>query len=308
MDLEFLAAKARWVRQTVVRMAYKANSGHLSTAFSQAEMLCALYYGGILNYDPQNPKWEDRDRFILSKGQGGIGLFPILADVGYFDKALLDNFCGVGSFLGVHSEFHCPGIEVLTGSLGHGLGIAVGMALAAKQAGKRHLVVCMVGDGELYEGSNWEAMFSAAHHKLNRLILIVDRNKQATIGRLEDIKAVSDGPRQDSMMAKLDAFGFDTVEINGHDFRKIFGVLDPKWLHSPRRYGPQTDQVEGEFGKPLAIISNTVKGKGCKIMEDGSFFPTHYRLPQGEDLKSLLADLGMEENDGHFYRCAANKY
>ena len=292
IDFETLAAKAKWVRQQVVRMAYKAGNGHLSTAFSQAELLVALYHGKILTYDPANPRWSGRDRFILSKGQGGIGLYPVLADVGYFPVKTLDNFCGEGSFLGVHSEYHCPGIEVLTGSLGHGLGIAVGMALAAKQAGQQHLVVCLLGDGELYEGSNWEAMFSAAHHRLNRLVVIVDHNRQATIGRL-DGNGPSDGPGQDSLVNKFEAFGFDTVEIDGHNFQSIFNVLNPEWLHQPRVYGPQTGDV-GEFGRPLCVIANTVKGKGCRIMADGSFFPTHYRLPQGDDLKSLLADLDME--------------
>lgn len=295
MDYEYLAGKALWVRRQTVRMAYKANSGHLSTAFSQAEMLTALYYGGILRHDPANPKWPDRDRFILSKGQGGIGLYPILADLGYFGQEELDNFCGPGAIIGVHAEWGTPGIEVITGSLGHGLPIAVGMALAAKQEGKQHLVFCMLGDGELYEGSSWEAMWSAFHHRLNRLVVIIDKNNQATIGRLYG-ENPNDGPKQDSLLAKMEAFGFDSISINGHDFRQIFNVLNSDYLHQPRSHAPQTGD-DSDYGKPLCIISNTVKGKGCKIMEDGSFFPTHYRLPKGDDLKSLLDDLGMDPDE-----------
>jgi transketolase len=291
-DVEFLAAKAKWVRQTVVRMAYKANSGHLSTAFSQAELLTALYYGGILRHDPQRPTWPERDRFILSKGQGGIGLYPILADLGYFPLEELDNFCGEDSLLGVHAEWNAPGVEVITGSLGHGLPMAVGMAMVAKQRAQQHIIVCMLGDGELYEGSSWEAMWSAYHHRLNRLIVIIDANKQATIGRLNG-QQPNDGPGQMSIANKMEAFGFDTIEIDGHDFRAIFNVLDPDWLHQPRTHGPQTD-LDDEYGKPLCIVAHTVKGKGCKIMEDGSFFPTHYRLPKGDDLKSLLVDLDLD--------------
>ena len=296
VDLEALAAKAKWVRQMVLRMAVPYGAGHVSTAFSQTDLLVALYQGGILRVDPANPKWPERDRFILSKGQGGIGFYPVLADMGFFPVRELDNFCGEGSFLGVHSEWHCPGVEVITGSLGHGLGIGVGMALAAKQRGDQHIVVVMLGDGELYEGSNWEVLWTAAHHKLNRLVVIVDHNKMATIGRLTDIRGANDGPHLGDLAQKFDAFGFDTISINGHDFRQIFNVLNSDWLHQPRTHGPQTDSDE-DFGKPLCIIANTIKGKGSRIMETQEFFPHHYRCPKGKDLLSVLADLDMDADE-----------
>ena len=282
MDIEFLAAKAKWVRQTVMRMAYRANSGHLSTAFSQADLLVSLYYGGILHHNYKEPKWPGRDRFILSKGQGGIGLYPILADVGYFPKDELLRFAQLGSILGVHAEWNIPGVEIITGSLGHGLPVAVGMALAAKQDNKNHNVFCMLGDGELYEGSNWEAMFSAAHHKLNNLVVIVDLNGGATIGHLEKYGA-NDGPNQNYIAEKFRSFGFAVQAADGHDFRSIDDVLCD-WRYQCA-YSPR------------CVIAHTIKGKGIKAMEDGSFFPTHYRLPKGDDLKAALKDLDMDEKE-----------
>lgn len=282
-SLDFLRAKALWDRQQVTLMAYRANSGHLSTAFSQAEQLVALYYNGILAFDSANPRWDARDRFILSKGQGGIGVYPLLADLGFFPLTELDRFCR-GGILGVHAEWNIPGIEVLTGSLGHGLPIATGMALAARADGKTHYVVCMLGDGELYEGSNWEAMFTAGHHRLGHLICVVDRNQQATIGRTDDIKTKADGPIIEPLEAKFESFGFVTVRVDGHNFEELDHALV---------YAKQRDLDD----EPVCIVADTVKGKGVKIMEDQTFFPNHYRLPFGEDLKILLRDLQMDPEE-----------
>ncbi|HAP40233.1 MAG TPA: transketolase, partial [Nitrospira sp.] len=179
---ERLRRKAQWVRSTVLEMAVKAHSGHISTAYSQTELLVALYYGGLLRFDARNPKWNGRDRFILSKGQGGIGLYPILADLGYFPLSELENFAGVGNLLGVHAEWNIPGIEVITGSLGHGLPIATGMAEAALMNRDEHLIVCFLGDAELFEGSNWEAAIYAGHRGYRNLVCIVDRNGQGVLG------------------------------------------------------------------------------------------------------------------------------
>jgi transketolase len=286
MDIEYLAGKALEMRRRVVRTAYKASSGHLSTAFSQMEVLVALYYGGVLRYDASSPSWPGRDRFILSKGQGGLGLYPILADVGYFPMDELDTFAQVGSRLGVHSEFHVPGVEILTGSLGHGLPVATGMALAARNDSKDHLVFCMLGDGELYEGSNWEAMFTAAHLRLGRLICVVDNNHQATIGRLDSIKALADGPDQMELGAKFQAFGFEVRHVEGHDFNDILSVLNSDCLR-PR----------SAIARPLCVVSNTIKGKGCGVMERQEFFPSHYKLPYGKELMSILNDLGMDADE-----------
>lgn len=272
-----LAEKALWVRQTVLEMAVKAKSGHVTTAYSQCELLVALYYGGILRFDPYNPRWEDRDRFILSKGQGGLGLYPILADLGFFPMSELENFAGRDNILGVHAEWNIPGIEVITGSLGHGLPIATGMCQAARIAGKNHLVVCFLGDAELYEGSNWEAACFAGHMGYRNLVCIVDRNGQGVLGKTDDILRPSDGPALNPLDRKFEAFGFEVRVIDGHSFPQIFAALG--------------DVRERKNDQPLAIIANTRKGKGVSVFEDKRQW--HYRVPTGTDLEIARAELGI---------------
>ncbi len=272
-----LEAKAHWVRRKVVDMAVRAKSGHVSTAFSQTELLVALYYGGILRYDSQNIKWPERDRFILSKGQGGIGLYPILADLGFFSLQELEIFTQRGSILGVHSEWNIPGIEVITGSLGHGLPMATGIAQTAKNDGKDYLVFCFLGDAELYEGSNWEASFFAAHSELNNLICIVDRNGQGVLGFTDRIEEKKDGPRLDPLEGKFRSFGFEVREINGHSFEEIFESL--RDIRERRR----------SDSRPLMIIAHTKKGKGVSLMEDKKLW--HYRVPSSEELEWVYGEL-----------------
>ncbi|MFQ5751633.1 MAG: transketolase [bacterium] len=270
-----LAQKANWIRRKVLEMAVSAKSGHISTAFSQTELLVALYHGGILNYDPQNPNWKERDRFIVSKGQGGIGLFPVLADVGFFPISELDNFAGKGSRLGVHLEWSVPGVEVTTGSLGHGLPIATGIAQAAINDKKDWLVFCLLGDAELFEGSNWEAAIFAAHKGYQNLICIVDRNQQGVLGFTDKIAGQRDGPGLNPLPAKFEAFGFETRIIDGHNFDQIF--------HAFR------DVRNRDSNKPLVVIANTKKGKDASIMENKRLW--HYRVPSGNDLAVTRSDL-----------------
>lgn len=271
-----LAEKANWVRSTVLEMGVRAKSGHVSTAFSQAELLVAMYYGDILRVDPGNPRWEGRDRFILSKGQGGIGLYPILADLGFFPLSELDNFAGRDNILGVHAEWNVPGIEVITGSLGHGLPIATGIAQVGIKDHKDWLVFCLLGDSELYEGSNWEAAFFAGQKGLSNLICIVDRNGQGVLGFTDTIDGPKDGPGLHPLDKKFEAFGFETRVVDGHDYDQIFDALQDV------RYRRVTN-------KPLVIIANTKKGKGVSVMEDKRLW--HYRVPTGQDLESARADL-----------------
>ena len=271
-----LKTKANWVRRTVLEMAVKANSGHITSAFSQTELLVALYYGGILQFDPRNTRWEGRDRFILSKGQGGIGLYPILADVGFFPLPDLDNFAGRGSRLGVHAEWRVPGIEVITGSLGHGLPIATGIAQVGMIDKRDWLVFCLLGDGELYEGSNWEAALFACHQGLSNLICIVDRNGQSTIGFHDRVEGPNDGPRLNPLDKKFESFGFETrVLDDGHSFEQIFYAL--------------RDIRHRRSKQPLVVIASTKKGRGVSFMEDQRFW--HYRVPTGLDLERARADL-----------------
>ena len=251
----------------------------MTTAFSLAELFVALYHGKILRFDSQNPKWEDRDRFILSEGQAGLGLYPVLADVGFFPLSDLDNFLGDGSTLGVHSEPSTKGIDVLTGSLGHGLPIATGMADAAKIDGKSWLTICLTGDGELYEGSNWEAMLTVNRLKLDNLILVVNRNHQFTIG-FTDRNETQRDVLLDPLPEKLKAFGFEVRIIDGHNFSQIFNAFADMRKHTGS-------------GLSLAIIADTIKGKGSKELENKRGW--HYKVPSGEILESVRVELEKEK-------------
>ncbi len=272
MNISELESKALWVRRKVLEMAVRADSGHVSTAMSQTEILVALYYGGILKHDPKNPQWDGRDIFILSKGQGGIGLYPILADRGFFPMEDLDNFTGPGSKIGVHAESHCIGVEILSGSLGHGLPIATGYCQALINDGKDSSdVFCLVGDGELQEGSNWEALMWAAHHALDNLVVIVDRNGQNTLGRT-DGNTPRDGPGLEFLYKKMEAFGCFVRVVDGHSFFDLSAALRSRPL-----------------GKPLVVIANTKKGKGLSAIEDQREW--HYKVPRGDVLTKCWDDL-----------------
>jgi len=273
-----LEEKALWVRSKVLDMAVYAKSGHISSAFSQTELLVALYHGRLMNYDPKNRRWEGRDRFILSKGQGGIGLYPVLADAGFFPLAELDNFAGRDSLLGVHAEHHIPGMEILSGSLGHGLPVATGVAQTGLLRKKDWMVICLLGDAELAEGSNWEAAFFAGSKHLSNLVCIVDRNGGGVTGFTDRIEFPCDGPRMNPLDKKFEAFGFEVRTIDGHDFGQIFAALG--------------DLRQRQNKPPLMIIANTHKGKGTSIMEDKRLW--HYRVPAGADLAIARADLGLQ--------------
>ncbi len=275
---EKLKRKAFWVRQKVMEMAVRAGSGHISSAFSQTEMLVALYQGGILRCRPQEPRWSDRDRMVPSRGQGGIGFYPILADMGYFPLAELDNFCGEGSRLGVHMEWEVPGVEIISGSLGHGLPIATGMAQVALNEGKDYLVYCYLGDGELYEGSNWEAAFFAGKKRQHNLICIVDRNGQGVLGFTEGDGTSRDGPGIEPLDKKFEAFNFEVRVIDGHDYGQIYAAL--------------ADVRTRKSDQPLAIIAKTLKGKGLSLMENQRMW--HYRVPAADELQQALRELQLD--------------
>lgn len=276
-----LRLKANWVRQRILAMGVSAKSGHITTGFSLAELFVTLYHGGILRYDPKNPKWSGRDRFILSEGQAAIGIYPVLADVGFFPIEYLDRFLSKNSTLGVHSEPHTPGIEVLTGSLGHGIGIASGMAYIAKldQIDKKdRIVMCLTGDGELCEGSNWESLITIQSRKLDNFVLVVNRNRQFTIGRTDCIDTQRD-ISLDSLLLKLESFGFEVRNINGHEPLEIIDGF--------------SDIRTRITDKPLAIIANTIKGFGASCLADKRGW--HYRVPKDDELLSVQVDLENEK-------------
>ncbi len=243
----FLADRAKFVRKETVRLSKIAGAGHYSSTFSAAELFAVLYYAR-LRIRPSEPDWPDRDRFILSKGHAAIGLYPVLADLGYFDPALLDSYTRLGSPFGDHPDMKkVPGIDFSSGSLGHGLSVAVGMALAGRMQGRGFRVYAMLGDGELAEGQIWEAAMAAAHFRLASLVAIVDRNGLCIDGHTEEVMGI------EPLEQRFAAFGWKVCRIDGHDLEAILAALDA--LAPP-----------GE-GPPQVIIADTVKGRGVAMME-----------------------------------------
>lgn len=247
LSAEHLADRARFVRLETLRLTRIAGAGHYSSTFSCAELFAALYYSH-LRLDPQNPSWPDRDRFILSKGHAAIGLYPILADLGFYPPSKLDDFTRLGSAFGDHPDMKkIPGIDFSSGSLGHGLSVALGMALAGRVTRRDYRTYCMLGDGELNEGQIWEAAMAAGHYKLQGLVAIVDRNQLSIDGPTEKVMSVE--PIDD----RFRAFGWDVHRIDGHDLPTIMETLSAL-------------KPAGE-GKPQMIVADTIKGRGVKYME-----------------------------------------
>jgi transketolase len=246
-SLADLEERARFVRLETLRLSRIAGAGHYSSTFSAAELLVSLYYGH-LRIDPAHPTWPDRDRFILSKGHAAIGLYPILADLGYFDGALLDGYTRLGSPFGDHPDMKkVPGIDFSSGSLGHGLSIALGMALAGRVQRRDYRVYCLLGDGELHEGQIWEAAMAAGHFETGSLVAIVDRNQLCIDGRTDDIMAVE--PIGD----RFTSFGWEVQRIDGHDLAQIDAAL--------------AAAAATTGGRPQLIIADTIKGRGVDFME-----------------------------------------
>ncbi|OGG94822.1 MAG: transketolase [Candidatus Lambdaproteobacteria bacterium RIFOXYD2_FULL_50_16] len=243
--LEQLKAKAQWVWNQTLLLHKRAPETRVASSLSDVETFVCLYYGDLLQYDPKNPRWEGRDRFVISKGHGSISMYPILADCGFFPLEELERICTAGSFLGGIPDPIIPGYETINGSLGHGLGVASGMALGQKNKGDDRDVLVLVGDGELSEGSNWEAIMFAAHHGLDNLTLIIDDNG---IGMLDlSVNILNWTP----IKAKLDTFGWEVFEVDGHDIEQLHPTLAQ--AKSQRK------------GKPKVVIAKTIKGRGTSI-------------------------------------------
>lgn len=259
---------ARRIRAHALRMVYAAKSSHIGSCLSIADILAVLY-AGVLRVDPQRPGDPDRDRFILSKGHAAAILYAALAESGFFSIDLLDSYCRDGSALTGHVSHGVAGVEVSTGSLGHGLPIAVGMALAMRADRRPGRVFCLLSDGECDEGSNWEAILFAPHHRIDNLVAIVDFNKIQSFGRVSEVLDLE--PFAD----KWRAFGWHTIELDGHDLAALDAALTA---------------VPAAAGKPTAIIAHTVKGRGVSFMEDR--LEWHYRSPSGDQLAQALAEIG----------------
>lgn len=265
-----LKKKANSVRIQVLEMIASAGKGHIGGTFSCIDILVTLYYGGVLRFvNPQDPNWNKRDRFILSKGHSAAALYAILADLGYFPISELYNYQKEGCILTGHPHKRIPGIEADTGSLGHGLGIGAGLALSAKIDKKDFLTVVLLGDGECYEGSVWEAAMFASHHKLNNLIGIVDKNGICSIDFIKDCLEIE--PLED----KYRAFGWDAISVDGHSFQDLISVLSSVRIR--------------KSDKPLMIIAQTIKGKGVSFMENNPKW--HHSVPKGAEAVAAMQEL-----------------
>ncbi len=271
VDIKALKAKAIQIRREILEACNRAGSGHPGGSLSAVEILLSLYEYKM-NHDPKNPAWEDRDRLIVSKGHITPAVYVVLANCGYFPKEELQTFRKYGSRLQGHVHTKVPGIEFNTGSLGHGLSVANGIALGAKLLKKDFNTYCLMGDGEIQEGSVWEAAMSAAHYKLDNVCAIVDYNKIQENGLVEKIKNL------EPLADKWRSFGWDVAEASDHDFQQMFNALD--------KFG------KGK-GKPYVIIAHTVKGKGVSFMEwDRNW---HGKAPNNDQLQEALKELELEK-------------
>lgn len=265
LELEKMANE---IRKDIVTAVHSAKSGHPGGSLSSADIFTYLYFEEM-NVDPANPKWEDRDRFVLSKGHVAPGLYSTLAEKGYFPKEDLKTLRHTGSYLQGHPDMkHIPGIDMSSGSLGHGVSVAVGMAAAGKYDKKDYRVYTLTGDGEIQEGQIWEAAMWAGHRKLDNLVVIVDNNNLQIDGSIEDV--CSPYP----IDKKFEAFNFHVINIDGNDFDQIRAAFK---------------EARETKGMPTAIIAKTVKGKGVSFMENAAGW--HGKAPNDEEYEIAMADL-----------------
>ncbi|WP_025209040.1 transketolase [Hippea sp. KM1] len=268
-EFDNLERIARDLRKDILIMLNKAGSGHSGGSLSVLDILVALYFGGIMNYKPEDPQWEDRDRLVLSKGHACPALYAVLAKAGFFDRDLLWTLRKLGSPLQGHPDSKkLKGVEASTGSLGNGISQAVGMALAAKVLKKRYKVFCVMGDGELQEGIVWEAFMAANHYKLSNLVVIIDYNGLQIDGACNQVMNIN--PLKD----KLEAFGFRTYEIGGHVYKNLIDTLTT---------------AKRNVISPTAIIARTVKGYGVSFMANKVEY--HGVAPTDEELEKALKEL-----------------
>jgi transketolase len=262
---------ANRLRVHIVRMTQRAKSSHVGGGLSMADILAVLY-GGVLRVDPTDPNRPDRDRLILSKGHACAGLYAALAESGFFPVQELETFYLDGSRLVGHATHkNVPGVECSTGSLGHGLSIACGMAMVGKNGAEPFRVFAILSDGECDEGSVWEAALFAGHHRLDNLTVIVDYNRIQSLGSTDEVL------RLDPFADKWQSFGWHAIEVDGHDVAALNSALDAVPLAA---------------GRPTCLIANTVKGKGVSFMENQLLW--HYRTPQDDEFRNALAELGVE--------------
>lgn len=264
---------AKELRKKIFKTAYFTGGGHMASAFSMTEIISVLYFDNILKYDSSNPNWEERDKFILSKGHACLALYSVLAMAKYFDESELFNIGKPGSKFGGHPKMNeIPGVEASTGALGHGLSFGIGIALANKLNKKDSKVYVVIGDGECQEGSIWEGVMSAPNYKLDNLIVIIDHNKLQAMDKLDSILKI------EPLADKWKSFGWNVEEIDGHDVEQIHNALTTRIKNIPK-----------------VIIANTIKGKGVSFMENVPIW--HYRMPNQEELQLVIKELGLSKQE-----------
>lgn len=257
---------AKHIRRLILKMAMRAGGGHVAPSLSCVEILVGLYHGGILRVDPENPEWDDRDRFILSKGHAGLALYAVLADMDFFPLQWLDEWNMPGGKVGGQTHSTAPGVDLSTGALGHGLSVGAGMALAAKRDGKAWRTFVLLGDGECQEGSIWEGAAFAGHHKLNNLTAIIDRNELQALANTSDVMSV------EPLVDRWHSFGWCVTNIDGHDMQQLKSAVH-------------------ECHVPQLIIAHTVKGKGLSFMEGIPIW--HFRIPEVPEIEVMRRELGV---------------
>jgi transketolase len=268
-QLTMLREKAMFIRTETVRLARIAGAGHYSSVFSAAELLAVLYYAK-LRIDPADPTWPGRDRFVMSKGHAAIGLYPILADLGYYPPSSLDTYTRLGSPFGDHPDMKkVKGVDFSSGSLGHGLSVAAGMALAGRLSRLDYRAWCLLGDGELGEGQVWEAAMTASHYRLGRLVAVVDANQLCIDGFTKDVMPV------EPIEERFAAFGWQTRRVDGHDIPALLDVFDSL-------------ADDGE-GPPQLVVADTVKGRGVRRMELSPDW--HVGNLVGQDYDDVMSEL-----------------
>jgi transketolase len=268
--VDILEKKAFYLRKRIIKLCVSSGAGHITSSLSILDILVALYLGNILRYDSNDPAMQNRDR-LIPKGHSTLALYSVLAEAGFFKKEDVNTFCQKGTIFGGLATTSVPGIECHTGSLGHGLPFAVGMALSAKMKNEDHLIYVIVGDGECQEGTTWEAAMAIAQFNLTNLIWIIDRNRMQLSGTTSNVMEL------EPLDKKIQSFGINTTVIDGHNYNEIFDALSVDRKNLP--------------AKPMAIIANTIKGKGVPFLENK--LKWHARKPDKDELEIILEQLDV---------------
>lgn len=266
---QFLKEKVKWVTRETLEIHYRSQETRIASSLSDIEIFVALFYGGLLKFDPKRPDWEDRDRFIVSKGHGAISMYPILADLGYFDKEELQKVCREGALLGGIPDANIPGFETTNGSLGHGLGVSCGVALGLRQKKSESRVFTLLSDGELFEGAVWEAIMFAPEHRLDNLIAVVDHNRVAMLDYCKNIIDLS------PLAEKIKSFRWQVEEADGHDVMAVHRIL--------ARFREERN------GKPKMLVANTIKGKGVPKLQNHPL--CHILSLSKEEIEKVIGEI-----------------